>query len=105
MHRRFRAHAMIVAVAIGLAGCANYHLRSPEPNPATGYKHATLHAFLWGAIEETEVADTCESDAIDEVRVRNNYGYALITVVTLGIWMPMDVAWKCRKRPLDSGEI
>jgi hypothetical protein len=105
MQRRFRSYAIIATVAAGFAGCANYHLRSPEPNPATGYRHATLHAFLWGAIEEEKVAETCQSNAIDEVRVQTNYGYALITVVTLGIWMPMDVAWKCRKRPLDSGEI
>lgn len=102
--RKCRTVAAAILLA-GVAGCANYHLRSPEPNPATEYKHATMHAFLWGAVEEERIASNCASNAIDEVRVRNNYAYALATVLTLGLWMPMDVMWKCRKRPLDSGEI
>jgi hypothetical protein len=80
-------------------------VRSPEPNPATDYRSATLHAFLWGAIEQEQIAENCKSNAIDEVRVQNNFGYALVTVVTLGIWMPLDVEWKCRKRPLDDSQI
>ncbi len=97
--------SLLLALLLGASGCAYYHLRSPEPTPATEYRGETLHAFFWGAIEEERIADNCVSNAIDEVRVRNNYGYALITVLTLGIWMPLDIEWRCAKRPLDDGEI
>jgi hypothetical protein len=36
---------------------------------------------------------------MQEVRVTTNFGYAVLTVVTLGIWSPMEIEWRCAKQP------
>ena len=95
-----------VLVIISLSGCYHYRVTVPDTDPATEYESKTMHTFFWGLINDPEkqVADDCVSNSIDEVRVSTNYGYALITVITLGIWTPMDVEWRCGKEPIDDNE-
>jgi hypothetical protein len=38
-----------------------------------------------------------QSNAIDQVRVRRNFGHVLATVLTLGIWSPVQLRWACSK--------
>ncbi len=97
--------APLLLVLLGhLGGCATHRLVVDEPNPATGYEDATLTAYFWGTIEREEVAENCLDHALDEVRVRTNPAYALVTVITLGIVVPVEVQWKCRKLPPQVGE-
>ncbi len=51
------------------------------------------------------VAQDCLSNALDEVHITTNYAYAFATVVTLGIWAPLDVEWRCAEKAADDGEI
>ena len=62
-----------------------------------------MQAFFWGAIEETKATDNCVDNAIDEVRVRQTLPHVLATVLTLGIWMPLEVEWRCAKRTQSEG--
>jgi hypothetical protein len=103
--RRRPTLALALVLLLGLAGCADYRLVVPEPNPATEVERVTMHAFLWGFVGDTQPAHNCVANALDEVRVRTHYGYALVSVLTLGLWMPLDVEWRCGKPPLDAGEI
>jgi hypothetical protein len=66
----------------------------------------TLHAFFWGALQQnllppappaTSTPANCKS--MRQVKVPMNYGYALITVATVGIWSPLRVAWQCAEDP------
>jgi Bor protein len=62
----------------------------------------TVNFFFWGAIQSpkrilTPICDSLGANGMAEVTVRNNLGYSLITVVTLGIWSPTRVEWKCGK--------
>jgi hypothetical protein len=40
-----------------------------------------------------------------EVRVSTNFGFALITVATLGIWAPATVEWSCAAVPAEGGNL
>ena len=51
---------------------------------------------------QTVIAENCESNALDEVRVSTNFGFALVTVLSLGIWQPIEVNWRCAEAA-DSG--
>jgi len=57
-----------------------------------------MHAFLWGLVQPSAI-DSCSDKGVTDVRVTTNYGYQLLSVVTLGIWVPMDVEFRCTKRP------
>ena len=96
----------VVLVTISFPGCYHYRVTVPETDPVTEYESKTMHTFFWGLVNDPEkqAAYDCVSNSIDEVRVSTNYGYALITVVTLGIWVPMDVEWRCGKVPIDDTE-
>lgn len=61
-----------------------------------------VNFFFWGALQSpkritTPLCDSLGSNGVTEVTVRNNFGYSLITVVTLGIWSPARLEWKCSK--------
>jgi hypothetical protein len=62
----------------------------------------TVNSFFWGLIQNpkrvnTPICDSLGVNGLAEVTVKNNFGYSLITVVTLGIWSPTRVEWKCGK--------
>jgi hypothetical protein len=114
----FSSALLILSLLNG--GCYQYHLLPPEPDPVATACRRTVHALAWGLITHdtrsnhcevaAEVPDTvatiCEqSDAIDQVRVSSNFGYALLTVVTLGFWSPVELRWQCAKVNEDIGEI
>lgn len=81
----------------GIPGCYHYRVTVPQPTPATDYEKETVHALVWGLIQQDTVAKDCTSNSLDEVRTTTNIGYQLVSVLTLGIWAPMDVEWRCAK--------
>jgi hypothetical protein len=88
------------------AGCYHYRVIAPDPEPATEYEKRTVHSLFWGLMQARDIsADDCLSNTLDEVRVTTNLGYSIVSVTTLGIWMPMDMRWRCAKEPLIDGEI
>lgn len=101
--------ALIAALVLAMSwssGCYHYRLTPPEPLPASPSQQRTVHAFFWGLLQPTVSAGNCQiSNALDEVTMTTNFGYAFATVLTLGIWAPMDVEWRCAKKPApDTGE-
>ena len=103
-----RAHTFVLmpllVLSLMLSACAHYRVVVPEPTPATDYETVTMHAYFWGAIEDTRPTDNCLANAIDEVRVHQTLPQFLATLVTLGIWMPLRVEWRCAKPPQQEGE-
>ncbi len=81
-----------------LAGCAEHRLVVPRPNPGTAPVQVNSAAIGWGATQQKNVAD-CQSNLIDEVRVKQNVGQALLTVLTLGFYMPTTIEYSCAKTP------
>jgi hypothetical protein len=45
----------------------------------------------------------CDTNIIDEVRVHQNFGQALATVLTLGIYMPTSIEYVCGNVPNAEG--
>jgi hypothetical protein len=59
--------------------------------------------MFWGALQQdltplvkkTKNPANCNSGTMRQVIVPKNYGNALLTVLTLGIWAPIEVEWQC----------
>jgi len=104
---------VLAVVLMLLQSCYHYRISSKNFDPSTHYKHKMVSSFFWGLVQKREngidvVASNCDSlklNSLDEVRVTTNFGYALLTVATLGIWCPMDIEWKCPKPCPREGEI
>ncbi|MEO8821348.1 MAG: hypothetical protein ABI374_10935 [Ginsengibacter sp.] len=57
----------------------------------------TTWSFAWGLVQPKDINPKCDSrfNHLNQVTVKNNLGFALITVVSLGIVMPQRVEWAC----------
>lgn len=91
-----------------LQGCYHTRINTASFDPSTTYQSKTVHSLFWGLGQEDVVAENCDAlkvNGLDEVRVTTNYGYALITVITLGIWCPTQIEWKCSKPCQREGEL
>ena len=79
--------------------CYHYRVQAPRHDPGTEYQSQTAHNLFWGLAKSKDIKPAnCEkSNALDEVYISTNFGYALLTVATLGIWCPVKIQWKCSK--------
>jgi Bor protein len=82
-----------------LGGCATHRLVAAHPNPYGEPHRVSSVAFGWGALQKRTVA-TCDNSLLDEVRVKQNFGQSLLTVLTLGIVMPTTIEYICAKTPV-----
>jgi len=57
----------------------------------------TTWSFAWGLVQPKDINPKCDIrfNHLDQVTVKNNLGFALISVFTLGIVMPQRVEWSC----------
>jgi hypothetical protein len=91
----------ILALSL-LGGCATHRLVVAHPNPYNEPHRVNSTAFGWGAVQRRTVAE-CDNSLLDEVRVKQNFGQSLITVLTLGIVMPTTIEYICAKTPVNPG--
>ena len=73
-------------------------------------KKKTLNSLFWGLVRQDLRVDDCKlADGtrlgIEEVKIETNPLYATATVLTLGIWVPLDVSYRCAKPPAPSGPL
>jgi hypothetical protein len=114
--RSVRSHALLLMAL--LPGCYSYHAyqvggpegREQGNQPATEWQHRTLHAFLWGAVRHDLPIENCRLGngqrlGVEEVKVGTNLGYLVLSVLTLGIWVPVDVSWRCARPPVTTGTL
>ena len=92
--------SVVVIVLLSNEGCYHTRVLTSHNDPSTQYQKVTVNTFFWGLVQRNIIATDCDAlqlKSLDEVRVTTNYGYALITVLTLGIWCPVQLEWKCPK--------
>jgi hypothetical protein len=69
--------------------------------PATEWKCQISNTFLWGYIRDDIKIDDALGDGtrldIEELKIEKNFLFALITIITLGIWEPIKISWRCAK--------
>ncbi len=108
MRARRALFATVAACALQLSGCFHYRLTPVTPDgeplpPATEPESATVWAFAWGLAQPTVSPANCQGNGASEVTTTTNLGYALLTVITLGIVAPAEVEWRCAKDATGSG--
>jgi hypothetical protein len=105
-----RPRAFLLALLLAATqGCYHYRVAASGPagaNPATFARSTTLHDFLWGLVQDESLASVCAQDeALARVRTTSNFGYTLLTVVTLGMWAPMRLEYECANPTPATGTI
>jgi hypothetical protein len=91
---------VLLAICFLFSSCYTYRVATHAQGGTVVSKTLTAHSFFWGIVQKpaqihTPVCDSLKVLGMSEVTVKNNFGYALITVITLGIWCPMKLEWRC----------
>jgi hypothetical protein len=89
-----------ILLLFALPSCYQYRVLNTKNDPSTEYQKKVLWSYAWGLVNKPKnfVVPNCDnSNAMDEVQFRTNFGYALIMVASLGIVAPVQVQWKCHK--------
>lgn len=94
--------AVLLAGTLALPGCFQYRQHAFEVTPAGDCPDLsrgcakTVWGLVWGAFYAGEPsAARCGDVGLQEVTVRDNVGFLLLTVVSVGLVSPRRVEWKC----------
>ena len=95
---------LVIAALACVSGCASYQLRTPHSDPQIEtYERQAPDAFFWGLIMSPQVMSAdCSGGGFNDVIIQRNFLQDLVSVLTLGIWMPATVEYRCRV-PQDPG--
>jgi hypothetical protein len=107
--RFYRKLVPILLLPVVLSSCYTARVET-KAQAGTEVSHQNVNFFFWGAIQSpkrivTPICDSLGVNGMAEVTVKNNFGYSLLTVITLGIWSPARVEWKCGKPCAKKGVI
>lgn len=92
----------VMMMSVLLAGCVEHRLVVKRSNPTGTSETVSSNAFGWGAVQHREAA-RCSTNLIDEVRVHQNFGQALATVLSLGLYTPVRIEYFCANVPSTVG--
>jgi hypothetical protein len=104
-----------VAACMGLfflSGCASFQVSVPDSDPikfegyTEGYQSRTMHAYFWGLLLDPQVfAAECHGQGINDVVIYRTLAHDLAGVITLGLWMPTEVHFRCKAPPTRPGTL
>ncbi len=85
-------------------GCATHQVRMPDSDPLEKtYQRAAPQAFFWGLVLSPQVITAKCGDGLNDVVLKRNFLHDLASVLTLGIWMPTEIEFRCRAPRGDRG--
>jgi hypothetical protein len=97
--------ALALALLIVVSGCATNRISRPDQwAPATEVQSKMVWTFFWGAMHQDVHPSNCLGPGLSEVTVKSNFGFALISVLTLGTAMPVTIEWRCAKDAPTGGD-
>ena len=91
---------LLLATALATSGCYHYRVAPVRSVPADDGHSATQHSIAWGLVQSRAEEPECQGNGAAEVAAHTNLGYVLLSVVTLGFWVPLELEWKCAKDPV-----
>ena len=99
---------ILITSFILLQGCAEYQLKMMDSDPEQmPYESRTISALFWGKLyDPQQVTAGCNTETgINDVVVKSNYLYNLASVFSFGIYMPIEIHYRCQSGPGEVIEI
>ena len=92
-----RLPAVVLIAGLAAQGCATHQVRTPDSDRLTEtYQTASPQAYFWGLILSPQVVTADCAGGLNDVVVKRTFLHDLASVLTLGIWMPSEVEFRCR---------
>ncbi|HEX6631046.1 MAG TPA: hypothetical protein VF048_08140 [Gemmatimonadaceae bacterium] len=106
MTRRTLRRAAAAAALAATAACYHQYVAVARPDPEVRSESKTVYSYAWGLVHSKDTVAVCpETNAIDQLEVKANFGQTLLGLVTLGIVVPRRVIWHCSRPREGTGEI
>jgi hypothetical protein len=102
--------ALLFVLVFFCNACYTYRIQT-QAQPGTEIITTRANNYFWGLVQKpgsgvsTPNCDSLQAKGMSVVQVKTNFGNALITVLTLGIWSPMQIGWQCSKPCPKEGEL
>lgn len=101
---------LLMASLVFIQGCAKYELRMQDSTPEHDliYEEQMIHAYLWGKFYDPQtIMSECHSPkkGINDVIVKRSYWNDLASVFTFGIWMPIEITYRCQSKEKGRGTL
>jgi Bor protein len=99
---RFNQWLWLWAALLSPTGCYHYQVNAVQAPVGIEAERrgegAVLWSLFWGLSQENfDTTGSCHGLPIKSVTTHSNMGFALVTVVSLGIASPVTVTWVCAK--------
>ena len=104
IRKRILPLLILLASLVAAPGCATYQVRTPDSDPLEKtYQSEAPQAFFWGLVLSPQVVTADCDSGLNDVVLKRNFLHDLASVLTLGIWMPTAVEFRCRAPQGDGG--
>ncbi len=100
--RLFVLVAGLSCASLAFDGCSTTNVTARQAPVADDTYTTTVWALWWGASDPVESVD-CKGNGLKVVSVSTSWLYSLVTVVTLGAVVPMDVEYRCASESMQGG--
>lgn len=98
--------AAAAAVVAATAACYHQYVAVARPDPEVRSGSKTVYSYAWGLLHSRDTVAVCpETNAIDQLEVKANFGQTMLGLLTLGIVVPRRVTWRCSRPREGTGEI
>ncbi len=109
MTTAIRQFPRLLVLVVGLScaslsfeSCSTANVTARQAPLADDTYKTTVWAMWWGASDPVESVD-CNGNGLKIVSVSTSWLYSLVTVVTLGAVVPMDVEYRCASESMQGG--
>jgi hypothetical protein len=92
----------IISSFIFLEGCSTVNVVATQASKSDDIFTTTVVALWWGGSDPVENVD-CRGNGLQFVSAQTNWFYSLVTVVTLGAVVPIEVEYRCTSIPMQDG--
>ncbi|BAV06690.1 hypothetical protein SAMN05421788_107348 [Filimonas lacunae] len=98
---RYLVPAMVLTAALSFSSCITYRVQTQKLE-GTEYEERKVSSLFWGIVQNpkvitTPVCDSLGTPGMSEVYIRRNFGHYLLSSITIGIYNPAIIKWKCSK--------
>jgi len=96
MKVKFNLTLLTLLLMLSTQSCYHYSIHVDQPN-GTEFKTQKVNSYWWGLRQSKIEVENCEDGYIQEVYVKQNFGSNLVMFLTLGIYRPTTIMWRCGK--------
>ena len=107
IHNRSRSAVILLAVAFSFSSCVTYRAQT-HIQEATEFDSLRVTSLFWGIAQSPKIVSAATCDTLhlygmSEVSIRRSFGDYMLSLVTVGIYNPAKLKWKCAKGPGKTG--